>query len=272
MAYRVIAESGGSKTDWCQIHHREVVQRFRTIGMHPDFLTDEASDALREELQTRMDLGKAELYFYGAGCHNPIKAEVMKHLLLSFGFRQVEVYSDLIAAGKAAYGSDRGWVAILGTGSVLVEYDDGVILNVYGGKGHLTGDEGSGYYFGKLVIHAWAQGTLDERQEALVESYFDKQELVNALNDGMNKRLIASLSEVLNPFAEFDAFHKNNLSCFLHTLDVASLTKKIILVGSYAFHHKELVTACFKKDGIVVLRFVKQPIEDLIEQSVASVE
>lgn len=52
--------------------------------------------------------------------------------------------SDLHGAGYSLFGKESGWGTIMGTGSVLFQWKEQEVVQEIGGKGHLSGDEGSG--------------------------------------------------------------------------------------------------------------------------------
>ena len=148
----IIADSGGTKTDWIISNENGVLTRITTESYHPrnigiDFLT--RNKVLWSEITNLQDY---RLHFYGSGCLKKENA-LMKEALSSIGFIDPQVSSDMDAAAKALK-IENGWGAICGTGSVVFKVSNGKIIEIRGGLGRELGDEGSGYYFGKLIAKA----------------------------------------------------------------------------------------------------------------------
>ena len=104
-----------------------------------------------------------EVHFFGAGC---LREENQLKMLAAFeqlGMRNVSVKSDILAGYLATSDQESGFVAIVGTGSVIGRIENREVSEIYGGLGYLNGDEGSGYYFGKLII------------EKILANHFSKQ-------------------------------------------------------------------------------------------------
>ena len=141
----ILAESGGTKTDWWVYHDGVVVAKYLTGSFHPAHLEGkDVADVL--QLIPELDDSTAQLKIYSAGCFREENKQILRDKLSAVR-ANVEVKSDIDAAIEAT-GYESGWVAILGTGSVLIHFDKSNV-QLYGGLGWETGDEGSGFYFGK---------------------------------------------------------------------------------------------------------------------------
>lgn len=84
----------------------------------------------------------------------------------------VPIVSDVNLASMALLNKNQSLGVILGTGSVFFTKKQ-----VYGGFGHSLGDEGSGYYFGKLVLKKYLEEFEENYVSDLrlkVEKYFGK--------------------------------------------------------------------------------------------------
>ena len=187
----LIVESGGTRSEWCLVKNGSVVKRFSSTRLHPS----NWSTAFWKRLQAQISdiTHDAKLAFYIAGCHNEQNRLTMISKLREFGYADVEVFSDLVAAGLST-GEDHCNVIILGTGSVLFEFESGLVSNVVGGLGHVEGDEGSGYYFGKLVLNAYQNQELNEEQRSVLNSKVDVEQLLELLREDKGKYEIAHLA------------------------------------------------------------------------------
>ena len=177
------------------------------------------------------------------------------------------VSSDLHAAGIAAYGPHgRGWCAIAGTGSVLFHFNAGEVTEIRGGKGHEEGDEGSAYYFGKLVL----EGRNIERFQPFVQIAISQYDEIAFR--GKNKKLeVASLAVRLGDNPQFEHFHRKNIEQFVATHKLDDI-QELCIIGSYAFHQQELFREVLLRKSAISCRFIAEPIMQLTEYQAAIFE
>lgn len=264
--FQLIADSGGTGTDWCLIgpQGREV---FTTESYHPLNWSPEFIERTTKFWSKKLDVTQTELHFFGAGCLNDRVRKEAENLLRIIGFSSVHVLSDLHGAGIASMGRRPGWCAILGTGSVVFEWDGYDIVRYIGGLGHKVGDEGSGYYFGKLLLNAWRNDQLLSRQELVLKSQVDMSEFDDNLTPENEKRMVASLSKIVSVDNElFNDFHQKNVELFLRCHFSSFRPDKLHVVGSYGFSIREVLCTELDKYGIMPGKFVKRPIAALVEQ------
>ena len=178
----LIADSGGSKTDWALVGTPNdgfnVVLKVRTQGLNPfhqsediifNVLETELKPALKEsirgaELSEPFDLISevTSVAFYGAGCTADLSIKVRKALSKSFPLANVEVQSDLLGAARATCGHHAGIVCILGTGANSCLYNGNEIVENVPPLGYILGDEGSGAVLGKLFLNGIFKGSLSK--------------------------------------------------------------------------------------------------------------
>jgi N-acetylglucosamine kinase-like BadF-type ATPase len=271
----LLADSGGTRTDWCLITEGGEKQFFSGVSYHPaqwneDFLKEQSLFWLANS-----EMIDAKLIFYGAGCMNPIVANRIKEILLSWGFLSVEVHSDVHAAGVSAFGSDHGFVAIMGTGSVFAEMNNKEIIQLRGGLGYLLGDEGSGYYFGKLLIQKYLNNEFDVTLiEQLSLLLGNRSEVINKVYQPQGKTFIASLAATVAHFEHpsINSVHEENIRLFLKPfLNITAVKEKgISFCGSYAWGRQEQVIKILVERNINNYKFVKEPIVDLAEYTLKS--
>ena len=97
---------------------------YKTQGYNPQVLsgsviqTSIVADLLPQFPKNEIKNKIAEIYFYGAGC-STIEGQQVVHEALEGCFPQaaIYVYSDMLAAVRAACGHQAGVCAILGAGS-----------------------------------------------------------------------------------------------------------------------------------------------------------
>jgi glucosamine kinase len=265
----LIGESGGSKTDWAFIEGKEVKWRFSSNSLHPkSWKTGMFNELLCDFIGKQVDFQNTKLLFFGAGCNGTDKSDTLKNYLRLFGFNDIEISGDLRAAGLATIGLSDGFVAILGSGSVFIYFRNGEVVNFYGGLGREVGDEGAGFYFGKLVLNAYSNKELDTIQESILKSVLTVQERDSLDKSQIDEQLCLELPEKLSDkILEFENFHLRNIDLF-HSKYVKNHVVEgsiIHFVGSYAFFHQKIIRTYFEAKGFEVGKIIARPIEDLIE-------
>jgi N-acetylglucosamine kinase-like BadF-type ATPase len=267
----LLADSGGTRTDWCLITEGDQKQFFTGISYHPVQWNE---DFLKEQSQywlTNPDLTAAKLIFYGAGCMNPLVVNRMKDAFISWGFSSVEIHSDVHAAGVASFGSAHGFVAIMGTGSVFAEMNNKEIIQLRGGLGYLLGDEGSGFYFGKLLIQKYLNNQFDTHlTEELRLLIGNRSEVINKVYQPEGKAFISSLAATVANIdhASIHSVHEENIRIFLDPFIESIKEKGISFCGSYAWGRQEQVIKILGESNINTYKFVKEPIAELAKYTV----
>lgn len=245
----IIADSGGTKTDWIVSDEKGVLTRITTESYHPRNISADFINRNRffwSEIENVQDY---RLQFYGSGCLKEENALKMKEALAAIGFIDPQVLSDLDAAAKALK-IENGWGAICGTGSVVFNVSNGKIIEIRGGLGRELGDEGSGYYFGKILAKAVLK-------DEISIPFISKKEL----NDEN------CYSTFTNRFAElkFDEeiyqLHCQNIQALIE--NQLEGIKTICFVGSYAFHHQFIFNSVLMESGIKSTNYIERPIEIL---------
>lgn len=268
----LIADSGGTQTDWCFVDEEGKRFHFSTESYHPTNWNLNFINRVKEFWEKHDQMFDAELFFFGAGCYSSVNAVKMKFILKESGFQIVYVSSDLHGAGLALFGKNNGWGAILGTGSVLFEWCQKEVTRLVGGKGHEAGDEGSGYYFGKLVYQAFLDQQLTHHQQILFLNNVDTDQL--KLNNSLisQKNSFASIAKSLGDEKSFLDFHRENMrhfcALYLSNLEVT----KIGFVGSYAFHQRDLLREVLAEFGVDLILVIEKPIERIVDQIVSSID
>lgn len=158
----LLAESGGTKTDWL-LDSSAGAQNLQTAGMNPNVLpAQEIQAVLRNEVLPWLAGREVqELHFFGAGMGQEANRRLIGELLqTTIQPRLLQVETDLLAAARAGLGRQPGLTAILGTGSVAFRYDGTRIVERHGGWGYILGDEGSGSALGRTLIRRFLERAL----------------------------------------------------------------------------------------------------------------
>lgn len=252
----IIAESGGSKTDWVVLEGDKIIDRFTTKSYHPAQWNESIEQNEIAFWLKKASILNITLYFFGAGCYRDEPKSNMRTILSRLGFKVIHVFSDLHAAGYALFGREEGWGAILGTGSVLFHWKNKDVCEVVGGKGAMEGDEGSGFYFGKLLL-----------QSNLIKVR-DVQELAE-LQQGdvvQNRYAIAALSLKYGSSKLLRPIHEQNLTLFIERYVCPIQIDHVSVVGGYASSIRSELVDLFDKEGIKVDQIIDRPIQLLVEQ------
>lgn len=256
----IVADSGGSSTNWGIVLKNNEVVFIQTGSLHPKYAL--SADYPMEKLKDQFRELNVPLYFYGAGCSSEAVQAKMSSFLSQLGFSEVNVYPDTLAACKALYGNNAGWVAILGTGSILVQYDGSGIINRIGGYGSLIGDEGSGFYFGKLLVQYLLRN--EKWKEEWIPVFESRAWILSKLATTEAQQWISSLGEKTAGM-DFRFLHEENARLFteLYCSQVPGL-KQIAFIGSYGYEQATVFTEVFQRIGIQIEKGIASPIKDLV--------
>jgi N-acetylglucosamine kinase-like BadF-type ATPase len=271
----LLAESGSTKTDWALIGDSEVM-RMQTIGLNPYYLSEnEIARAFAQVLGKFVSYTIRELHFYGAGCATePLKEKIENIAKKAFPVTKVQVETDMLAACYGLLKKNRGIAGILGTGSNACFYDGKVMKETIPSNGIWLGDEGSGGYFGKILIsnylsnrlpiqlHKHFEATFDDRRNQIVEKVY-QQKRPNAYLASFTPFLYqykneSYIQEILQD--GFTEFFNSIFSSF-----TIAFEHEIHLTGSVAFHFSKTIRAVAKGMGLKIMSTEQSPINGLIE-------
>lgn len=260
----IIADGGGTTTNWCIVEEQKRTY-FVLESYHPTNWNLAFEKRITAFWRSRIDPADVKLTFFGAGCYREENRKRTLELFKRVGFLDVTVFSDLHAAAFAALGSKQGWVAIAGTGSVLFNWNGEDVTEVIGGKGRVHGDEGSGHYFGKLIINAYRNNELTEQQKTLFQDLISEDELSELILSESYSKLAVTLG---GDFKLFQEYHEINIRRFFKVHFKTNTISKLFIVGGYAWHLQALFCEISHDFSSPVIHFLNEPIEPLVEQMV----
>jgi len=83
---KLIADSGGTKTQWVLLDDGVKIAECKTPGLHPYFMNSlEMSELIHDQLLPKLgDNIPNAIYFYGAGCSKTEKQAIVKTALANF--------------------------------------------------------------------------------------------------------------------------------------------------------------------------------------------
>jgi len=273
----LIADGGSTKTDWRLIKEGREYKQVQTSGFNPYLVgSDEIESILWKELQPYIDNNAVNsVYYYGAGCSTPVKNMIVETAFEKiFVNARIHINHDLLAASHALCGDKEGIAAILGTGSNSCYYDGKDVKDGIFSLGYFFGDEGSGAYLGKQLVTAYLHKELPGEIEIKFREKFPMS-LESILDSVYTKpapsRFLASFSNFINDNRDhpyiyklitdaFRVFYKYQVCCYARHKDVP-----VHFVGSVAFHYKDILTTVGQEFGITTGKFIKAPIDGLVE-------
>lgn len=249
--FEIIADSGGTKTDWVICDGTNTITEFTTESYHPRNVNESFIERAKKYWSRISSIKDYRLTFYGSGCFHNEKALEMAQSLEAIGFVHPKVFSDIEAAARALE-IENGWGAICGTGSVVFKVENRIVTEIRGGLGRELGDEGSGFYFGKLVANAVMNQemiipelSIDEMNDPIAYSTFAKRLFEYRTKEDVRRLHIESIQALV----------ENHLDG----------VKNIGFVGSYAFHYQEIFQNVLSKCGISANEFIEKPIVKLMK-------
>ncbi len=271
----LIADSGSTKTQWRLVSNDKKYADFTTCGLNPYFASKEVfvqeiADSFPVDFSTQQ---VEQVFFYGAGCGTDEKVkEVQSHLKSIFFNASIEVYTDILAAGRALFGKSSGFVVIVGTGSNVGYYNGSTLEQKTPSLGFAIGDEGSGAHMGKLLAKKWLYGQLPAELNEKIKNFCNltiSQILLKIYSEKSPSQFLAGFVPFINENIEnaeiqsivrvaFEELIRNHLLCY----DTFP-NEPVGIVGSVGCIFKDYFEEEIKKFGGVVSKNIQYPINEL---------
>ncbi len=272
---RLIADSGGTKTDWALLDGDNVVSEFTTAGLNPNtYSRVQIAAVLRQHLESIGDVDA--VFLAGAGCSTPKNAAMLRaEINRVTGCQDVQVVSDLVGAGIALLGDAPGIIGILGTGSNSAVYQTQQIQQTRPSYGYLLGDEGSGYHIGASFLKKVLEGKLspaivdaakqhgDISEEAVVKALYHSEVRPNVYLSGwvpLVRKLCDTHPEVENLVE--DCFQQY-LEHFV-TIYPSHKQQPFAATGSVAFYFEPWLRKACEKNDVELVRVLQKPMPGMI--------
>jgi glucosamine kinase len=270
----LIADSGGSKTDWRLLLRDGTIGQASSPGFNPYYQPiEDLKKNIREILLPVVHEKVKKIFFYGAGVSSVKNQLVIKSAFLEFfPEAQIEIGWDLLAAARALCGHEPGIACIMGTGSNSCLYDGEKITGNVANLGWILADEGSGSNIGRKFLVDYLRERMPEniaeqfkkrfpltREEFLEKVY--QQEKPSAFLASFAKFIFQHLKDpycyelVYNSFAEF---YENNVMKYPGYQDL-----KVHFTGSIAFYFSDILRQVANDKGITVKNILEGPIAGL---------
>ena len=272
--YTLVADSGSTKTDWLLLDEEYGNSEFHTTGLNPvrdssSIITNVLMDELIPCIPSACEVSK--VHFYGAGCMDPYRSELIKILKDIFPNAEITAESDLLGAARALCGKDPGIVCILGTGSNSGLYDGKHIINNISPLGFILGDEGSGAVLGRTLIGNLIKGDMPS---GLLEDFLDFFHLtIPEIIDKVYRKprpnlFLASLVPFIQHHREIPQIHDMLVSSFRQfiTRNVCHYGHRempVNFVGSIAHTFKRELSESIEAEGLILGEIIQHPIQNM---------
>lgn len=275
---KIIADCGATKSEWVTIHSDGSTSRFITKGVNASTMSASAIKDIISEAGEKISVAEqsaAEINLYMAGIPSEeIKKTICNSLQHYFPIASLEIHSDLLGAARAACGHRPGIAAIIGTGSNSCMYNGIEITKRVYSCGFILGDEGGAATLGKLFIADFLKGLIPAEIASEFSSRYPSDYATIVANVYKSE---GSPSGYLGSFTPFILEHYGNP--YIKELvdgNFRSLIRRAIkqydtdkyavgVVGGFGFALKHIITRIASEEGITISRFIKAPIDGLVE-------
>jgi len=270
----LVADSGTTKTEWCIITDLAKTEIVVTSGINP-FYQD--AENIVSILQKEFIAAKQfdAIYFYGAGCINQEKQDIVKNALLQvFETTNIFIGSDLLAAAHSLCQKEPGIVCILGTGSNSCYYNGIEIIANVSPLGLILGDEGSGGVLGKKLI-----GDILKKQlpQLLINDFFETypttaaEIMENVYKKPFPSRYLANYTKFLSRNIRYPEIENIVLSGFQefvtrNLLQYPEIKRSPIhFTGSIAFFFEPQLRKTIEEQHLILGNIERTPMNGLIK-------
>ncbi|MDR2122084.1 MAG: ATPase [Flavobacteriaceae bacterium] len=273
-----IVDGGSTKCDWVIIgYDGKEFLRTESLGFHPRFVTSEIieEELLKNEALQSLAPQLEHLYFYGAGC----SSENVKHVLRTpfeklYPNANIVIEHDMMGAAYSAYFGKPAIVCILGTGSNACYFDGQTLKEETPSLGWILGDEGSGSYLGKKLVHAYFSNKMPKYLSIafkdrygltineLLENVYQKTR-ANSYIAGFNRFIVEHKREPFIQHLVYEAmksFFENQVMVFPEAREA-----EINFIGSIAHYYEDILKTAASEYNLTIENIVKKPIDNLVK-------
>lgn len=270
----IVADSGGSKIDWRFLKKDGTIDQAHSPGFNPYYqplqdLITIVDGHLLAHIAEPVD----KVFYYGTGVSSEKNQQIIRDAFAKYWPKAyIEIGWDLLAAGRALCGNERGIACILGTGSNSCLYDGEKIIDNVANLGWILADEGSGTYIGKQFIFDYFR---KEMPEKLADQFkarfpFTREEVLEKVYQGERPgAFLASFAKFIfqhlkEPYCyklvydSFADFYQNNVMKYENYK-----TTKVHFTGSISFYFSDILRQVAIDKGITVKNILEGPIAGL---------
>lgn len=272
----VVADSGSTKCDWIIIRQDGEFIGTHTMGFNPFF---HSTALIENELNANETLHKhryqvSEVYFYGAGCSSEARNQIVAAALHAVfpTVNTIKVDHDLTGAALATAKDAPGIACIIGTGSNSCYFDGNKVHESVPALGFILGDEGSGAYFGKILLSKFLYNKLPaDLHSALKERYdINKEKIFYHVYNQPNPNVyLASFMRFMSDHRDHPFFMEmiyKGLASFIniHVWCYENFREvPVHFVGSIAHYFREVLNEVAVNHRFTIGKIEQKPVEAL---------
>ncbi len=275
MAYKLIIESGSTKTDWVIITP-DKNHKFATQGMNPS-ANDNLFDLTKEGANIINHAPAiSNIHYFGAGVIDKRTRSIIKNWLGQY-FEEVKDYqieNDILGAAKATAGDNEGIINILGTGSNSCVYNGSQITDNIPALGYTLSNEGGGSKIGGELVKAYFYKRLPTEVNIEFETKYNlsKSEVIKQLYKRENPTaFLAGFAKFFNE-TKHREWRKNFLfPIFQEFVDIRIkqyseyLRYDLYFVGSIAYFYADVIRDVLQYNGLKSVSIIQKPIDGLVD-------
>ena len=274
----LLVDSGSTKADWRGVNEEGTqIVSVITEGLNPYFSSREKIiTTIREKVLPVVDHVE-KVFFYGAGCGLPVKANQVKEALDATINARIpsEVSGDIFAAARSLLQDREGIACILGTGANSCLYDGRNITGIMPSLGYMFSDWGSGTVMSKDLIALMLQ---QELPSGLLKDFDDTYKLTrpeildHIYNKPLPNRFLASFTPFLLKYAEEPACNeiisynfRRFFSYYVLRYPYNKTDIKVSFTGSIAYRFQKYLMKAADEMGIEIEKIVQHPMDGLVK-------
>jgi glucosamine kinase len=277
--YRIVADSGSTKTDWVIVdENSQFAEEIKTMGFNPYFQTSEFifNEVLRAFKDSKVVADDViEVNYYGAGCSSEEKNNtVASALQLLFRKAVVHINHDLVAAARSCLGREDGISCILGTGANSCVWEKGKVISNVPSHGYIFGDEGSGSYLGIELLKLYLSDNLSAELTKKFEREFklSKDQILNTTYREKDPNVfLAHFASFYEPNLEHDFLREIVKKGFVNFFEVRVVPYEnyknynLGFIGSIAYFYQDILREVAAEYGVTITNINRCPIDELVK-------
>lgn len=273
----LIGTSGSSKCDWELIEDNEKVLTLSSSGINPYFHTEDIIEvSVRSLGELLAHIDKIEVvFFYGSGCSSKKLQNIVERALAKiFTKSHIYVNHDIVAAAFATYDGTPSFTCLMGTGANSCFFDGDIVRQEVPGIDYVLGDEGSGAYFGKILLQSFLRKQLPPEIATAFEQKYNitKHDILqNVYMKPFANVYLASFSQFIHEHREhpfFKSILREGIQKYVEIYlecypDHKNYT--VHFVGSIPYFFEQILREILSEKEITLGKIIKEPIEDLVQ-------
>lgn len=274
----LLADSGSTKTEWRVVDEDGgKIASVITEGLNPYFLSKEKIASVLNDKVVPLCNNVEKVFFYGAGCGLPVKADVVKEAIETTVQARMpaDVSGDILGAARSLLQDESGIACILGTGANSCIYDGREISAIMPSLGYMFSDWGSGTVMSKDLIALLLQEKLPSEmlQDFHATYKLGRPEILDAIyNKPLPNRFLASFTPFLLKYAEVPECKEIILGNFtkfffyyVMRYPAPKRTLKVSFTGSIAYRFQSYLRQVAEEMDIVIENIVQHPMDGLVK-------